>query len=96
MAKLYNLQSLSAKHPKPLHVFSYGTAGLKAKASLLDSTLFRLALLATLRSQYLRNQIIAVMITASQNPPEDNGVKLVDPLVRLTFFIHFYFLPLFE
>jgi phosphoacetylglucosamine mutase len=71
----------SNKHPKPAnHVFQYGTAGFRMKASLLDSVVFRVGLVAALRSRKLNGQTIGVMITASHNPPEDNGVKLVDPM----------------
>jgi phosphoacetylglucosamine mutase len=73
--------SASSRHPKPVdRAFQYGTAGFRMKAALLDSVVFRVGLIAALRSRKLNGQTIGVMITASHNPPEDNGVKLVDPM----------------
>ncbi|KAI1151887.1 phosphoglucomutase/phosphomannomutase domain-containing protein [Nemania diffusa] len=70
----------SKKHDiVPGRIYTYGTAGFRMKADLLDGVTFRVGLLAALRSRKLNGQAIGVMITASHNPAVDNGVKIVDP-----------------
>ncbi|XP_077592998.1 phosphoacetylglucosamine mutase [Stigmatopora nigra] len=60
-------------------ILQYGTAGFRTNADLLEHVMFRMGLLATLRSKQTK-AAIGVMVTASHNPEEDNGVKLIDPM----------------
>lgn len=57
---------------------SYGTAGFRADGSLLESTVYRMGILAALRS-LKTGSVIGLMITASHNKICDNGVKVADP-----------------
>ena len=68
----------ASKYPKPAAKLGYGTAGFRTKAEILDSTFYRMGMLAVLRSRANGGQAVGLMVTASHNPEPDNGIKLVD------------------
>ncbi|KAK8527481.1 hypothetical protein V6N13_085313 [Hibiscus sabdariffa] len=76
--RLLLLQSSSLFAPPEGVKLSYGTAGFRADASILKSTVHRVGILTALRSLKTRS-VVGLMITASHNKVTDNGVKIVDP-----------------
>jgi len=70
---------LQYSRPANQAAYKYGTAGFRSDASILDPVMFRVGVAAALRSREQGGQCVGVMITASHNPPNDNGVKICDP-----------------
>ena len=70
----------AAKYAKPISSkpIAYGTAGFRARAETLESTFYRMGMLAVLRSRARGGLASGLMVTASHNPEPDNGIKLVD------------------
>ena len=70
----------ATKYAKPASSkpIAYGTAGFRARAETLESTFYRMGMLAVLRSRARGGLASGLMVTASHNPEPDNGIKLVD------------------
>ena len=65
-------------NPDPKAHIAYGTAGFRTRAEKLDHVMFRMGILAAIRSAKT-GAVIGVMITASHNP---GGKDLVRALLR--------------
>lgn len=72
------LEKLFSEYPMPNgYIPKYGTSGFREDAKLLDAVVMRAAVMMVLRSKQVQ-QHCGIMVTASHNPENDNGLKLID------------------
>ena len=77
-SKQAELTKAIATYAKQNKHILYGTAGFRDNVALpLQPVFLRVGILAAIRSIH-KNAIVGVMITASHNPEQDNGVKMID------------------
>jgi len=80
MDALSNAVVVSSKHPRLSEEnLKYGTAGFRMRAEKLDHVVYRMGLLSVVFSKY-KGGMTGLMITASHNPEEDNGIKCMSTL----------------
>lgn len=70
------ISNFKIPHLKKLGEFAYGTSGYRSTPDLLP--IGRVSLVAYMRSSTLAGKYIGFLITASHNPAQDNGIKLID------------------
>ena len=76
MALIEKIVEADAKYPNVEKNWSYGTAGFRAEGSELDRVCFRIGLLTAFKAKAKGR--MGVQITASHNPKQDNGVKIIE------------------
>ena len=78
-SKRNEISTAISLYPKQTKHILYGTAGFRDDISVpLQPIFLRVGILAAIRSLHQNSEIVGVMITASHNPEQDNGVKMID------------------
>lgn len=70
------INQVDAEFPAIDKTFKYGTYGFRASGDELERVFYRVGLLMGLKAKLTSR--IGVMVTASHNPKDDNGIKIVE------------------